>query len=252
MLVAALLAATSLLAGAGAGAATAGPRSVVLPILEYHRVGPLRPTLPALTDRLTVDPATFAAQMEWLRRRGFHAITMRQAYDALALGRPLPPRPVMVTFDDGYRDVLWNAAPVLRRLRMPATEFVITGRVDGPDPSFLTWPELRQLERAGFAIGSHTATHADLSALPPGQAVSQLERSRAALRAHLRRPVDWLSYPFGRVDPSVVVLARRAGYLLGVTEQPGALQTAAGRLELRRFEILDTTGVAGLSALLGR
>ncbi|MGZ4389903.1 MAG: polysaccharide deacetylase family protein, partial [Gaiellaceae bacterium] len=221
-------------------------------ILEYHRVGPLRPTLPAISRRLTVDPATFGSQMEWLQRHGFHAATMRQAYDALALGRPLPPRPVMVTFDDGYRDVLWNAAPVLHRLRMPATEFVITGRVDGQDPSFLTWPELRRLQRAGFAIGSHTVTHADLPALPPAQALGQLERSRAALLAHLRRPADWLAYPCGRVDAAVVGLARRAGYLLGVTERPGAVQSAADPLELHRFEVLDTTGVAGFSALLGR
>src|SRR5512143_437547 len=131
MRAAVLLALTALLVGAGSTAPAR--RAFVLPILEYHRIGPPGPRLPALTDRLTVDPAGFAAQMEWLKRHGFHAVTMQQAYEALTRGRRLPSRPVMVTFDDGYRDVLWNAAPVLHRLRMPATEFVITGRVDGRD-----------------------------------------------------------------------------------------------------------------------
>jgi peptidoglycan/xylan/chitin deacetylase (PgdA/CDA1 family) len=222
---------------------------VKLPILEYHRIGPLTPALPAITRRLTVDPASFAAQMEWLKRHRFHAVTDVQAYDAMERGAALPPRPVMITFDDGYRDVLWNAAPVLHRLGLPATAFVITDRVDGRDPSFLTWGELRRLERLGVAIGSHTVSHADLAALAPGAALAQLVRSRRTLQEHLHRPVDWLSYPFGRFDAAVAALARRAGYELGVTEAPGDVQSAP--LELRRDEVLDTTGVAGVAGFLG-
>ena len=71
----------------------------------------------------------------------------------------MPAEPVMITFDDGYRDVLWHAAPVLHRLHMPATEYVITGRVSNGDPSFLTWPQLGRLEKLGVTIGSHTVTH---------------------------------------------------------------------------------------------
>lgn len=233
-------------------AALVAAAALHLPILEYHRIGPLTPRLDALTRRLTVAPADFAAQMHWLARNGFHAVGARQAYDALELGGRLPPRPVLLTFDDGYRDVLWNAAPVLHGLRMPAVAFVISGRVDGPDPSFLTWPELRRLERDGFAVESHTVSHADLPALPPARALAELRDSRAALQAHLGRPVDWLSYPFGHEDASVRALARRAGYRAAVTELPGDVQRGADPLELHRDEILDTTGVAGLAALLGR
>lgn len=80
--------------------------------------------------------------MEWLAQHGFHAITDRQLLRALDLGTPLPERPVLIAFDDGYADVLSNAAPVLHRLHWPATAFVITDRVGGPDPSFLRWREL--------------------------------------------------------------------------------------------------------------
>ena len=227
-------------------------RTVQVPILMYHRIDLVKPTLPPITQRLTVDPRAFAAEMEWLKRNGYHAISDLQLYDALEHGAPLPPRPVMITFDDGYRDVLGKAAPVLRRLHWPATAFIITDRVSGPDPSFLTWGMLRRLERDGIAIGDHTVTHADLAALPPAQVRWQLVDSRRLLQRRLGAPVQWLAYPAGRFDPAVVAIARAAGYVLAVTTQPGVTQSAAQPLELHRDEVLDTTGVGGLAGLLGR
>jgi peptidoglycan/xylan/chitin deacetylase (PgdA/CDA1 family) len=227
-------------------------RTIVLPILLYHRIAPLSSALPAITQRLTVSPADFAAQMTWVVRHGYHAITELQAFDALEHGAALPRKPLMITFDDGYRDVLWNAAPVLRRLHLRATEFVITGRISGPDSSFLTWPELVRLERQGVEIGSHTITHADLPALPPGGALPELLASRLTLERHLHRAIQWLAYPYGKTNASVVSLVRRAGYLLAMTEVPGNVQSARRPLLLRRDEILDTSGVSGLAADLAR
>jgi peptidoglycan/xylan/chitin deacetylase (PgdA/CDA1 family) len=154
----------------------------------------------------------------------------------------------MITFDDGYRDVLWNAAPILHRLHMPATAYVITGRISGSDSSFLTWGELRQLERLGFTIGSHTVHHVDLTLVPPESAYSELVDSKRVLEQRLHRPVPWFAYPAGRFDAAVVGEAARAGYLLAVTTEPGFVQT--NRLELHRLEVLDTTGRSGLKALL--
>ncbi len=226
-------------------------RTVVVPILMYHRIG-REPVGPAITDALTVPTAVFAGEMRWLRGAGFHAITQRQLFEALEYGTRLPRRPVVITFDDGYRDVLWNAAPLLHRLRMPATAYVITGRLSGPDSSFLTWGELGQLEADGITIGSHTVHHLELTLLPRVLALDELVDSRWQLEQHLHRRVPWFAYPAGREDPVVVALARRAGYLLAVTTRPGDLQSARHPLELFRYEVLDTTGVRGLAALLGR
>jgi peptidoglycan/xylan/chitin deacetylase (PgdA/CDA1 family) len=225
-------------------------RILTVPILMYHRIASPSASEPPLTQALTVAPATFAAQMRWLRHAGFHAIRQEQLFAALEHGRPLPSRPVMITFDDGYRDVLWNAAPLLARLRMPATAYVVTGRIDDGDPSFLTWPELPRLEARGIEIGSHTVDHLDLTLLTRGRALDELERSRRALERHLGHPVQWFSYPAGRENPRVVRLVRRAGYVLAVTTRPGELQAASRPLTLRRLEVLDTTGVRGLAALL--
>jgi len=226
-------------------------RTLTVPILMYHRVGRLPAVSGPYSAGLTVQPSVFAAQMEWLVRHGFHAISMQQLFDALEWGRPpLPPRPVAITFDDGYTDVLWNAEPVLHRLHMPATAFVITDRIGGPDHSFLSWPELRDLEADGFAIGSHTVHHLDLTRISPAQAWLELSRSRRTLERRLGVPVDWFAYPAGAEDPAVVRLVRRAGYLLAVTTTPGFVQSAREPFLLHRDEIGRSDGLAGFAALL--
>jgi peptidoglycan/xylan/chitin deacetylase (PgdA/CDA1 family) len=217
----------------------------------YHRVGASSPGEPDITRDLTVAAPVFDAQMRWLRTAGFHAITAEQLYAALDWGAPLPPRPIVITFDDGYRDVLWNASAELERLHMPAVAFVITARVSDGDPSFLTWPELQLLEQRGFTIGSHTVHHLELTLLPAREALAELVLSRQALQRHLHRPVRFFAYPAGRVDAQVLPLVRKAGYLLAFTTAPGDVQRAGEPFLIHRYEVLDTTGVAGLKALLG-
>jgi peptidoglycan/xylan/chitin deacetylase (PgdA/CDA1 family) len=227
-------------------------RKLELPILTYHRIDRPAPREPAMERRLTVAPADFAAQMRWLAAHGYHGVTERQVYDAVAHGRELPPRPVLVTFDDGYRDVLTYAVPVLERLHFPATAFVITNRTgDGAGGPWLTWADLHRMERLGLDVGSHTVSHRNLTALPPAAARDELVRSRRALELHLGHPVQWFAYPFGGVDGPVAALTRQAGYVLAVTTRPGRVQDGSRPLELHRDEVLDTTGVAGVAALVG-
>ena len=231
--------------------ATLPARTLRVPILMYHRIDVLRPTLPAITRALTVAPADFAAQMRWLRAHGYHAITQTQLFDALEHGRALPAKPILITFDDGYRDVLKYAAPVLVRLHMPATAYVITGRISGSDVSFLSWLMLNALEQDGIEIGSHTVSHSELPSLSDPAVLQELIQSRRALEEHLKHPVQWFSYPAGRFDGRTETLVRQAGYVLAVTTQPSSDQDAQAPLALHRYEVQDTTGVRGLAALLG-
>lgn len=215
----------------------------------YHLVGPHQPGDHGYTLALTVSTDRFRAEMDWLHGHGYHAITMQRLFDALERDAPLPSKPVAITFDDGYRDVLWNAAPILYRLHMPATAFVVTGRISGKDTSFLTWPELGLLERRGFTIGSHTVDHLELTLLTATRARYELARSRLALQTHLDRQVRWFAYPAGRFDASVVRLVQKVGYLLAFTTLPGDAQRSP--LLLHRDEILSTTSVGQLAALVG-
>ena len=230
--------------------ATLPARTVKVPILMYHRIDALKPSLPAITRALTVAPVDFAAQMTWLRGHGYHAITQAQLFAALEKGKKLPAKPVMITFDDGYRDVLTNAAPWLERLGMPATAYVITSRISNGDVSFLTWAQLEALEKSGVEIGSHTVHHSELPSLSDPTALQELIQSRRALEQHLHHPVQSFAYPAGKFNEHSEGLARQAGYVLAVTTQPGATQDARAPFALHRYEVLDTTGVRGLAALL--
>jgi peptidoglycan/xylan/chitin deacetylase (PgdA/CDA1 family) len=225
-------------------------RGLTVPILMYHRIDVVDATTPAITRRLTVAPGDFAAQMRWLVRHGYHSITQRRLFAALMCGRALPTKPVMITFDDGYRDVFFNASTVLLRLGLRATAYVITGRVSGTDSSFLTWTLLRALEARGIEIGSHTVSHVDLTSVSDDAAFGELLESRYALQRALGHAVPWLAYPSGRHDARVEALARRAGYVLATTTDVGVSQWASRPLALERLRVLDSTGVPGLAELL--
>jgi peptidoglycan/xylan/chitin deacetylase (PgdA/CDA1 family) len=227
-----------------------GGRQLTVPILMYHRIDYLRPGLPEITRRLTVDPTDFEHQMEWLNEHGFHSLTQQALRDALLDGRPLPRKPILITFDDGYRDVLGKASPVIARLGMHATEYVISNRLFGTDSSFLTVPELHLLEQRGIQIGSHTETHAQLTALSDAHALQELTTSKHVLEQALDHPVVWFAYPYGAYDDHVAGLVAQAGYQLAVTTKPGSCQDSNNPLELKRFEVLDTTGVHGLASML--
>lgn len=225
-------------------------REIVVPILMYHRINIAPSTAPSMTRRLTVHPAVFELQMRWLKRHGYRAVTQREVFEALICGRPLGPKPILITFDDGYRDNLYNAAPVLARLDMPATAYVIADRISNGDPSFLTWGMLQALERHGIEIGAHTSTHRDLTTLSDRRALDELLGSRRKLERRLGHPVPWLAYPFGAYDERIERLARRAGYLLAVTTEWGSRHSARRPLALHRLRVLDSTGVRGLAAML--
>jgi peptidoglycan/xylan/chitin deacetylase (PgdA/CDA1 family) len=146
--------------------------------------------------------------------------------------------------------VFTHALPVLARLHLPATEYVITTRISGPDPSFLTWGQLRDLEQGGVDIGSHTLTHRPLPSMSHYLLTQELVASRRVLERHLRHPIQWFAYPFGQFDARSVAAVRRAGYVLAVTTQGGVVQDAQHPLELRRYEISGSAGVAGFAGIM--
>ncbi len=231
--------------------ATPPAGSVRVPVLMYHRVADPRPIRTEMERALNVAPQDFAAQMRWLRSNGYTTITQSQLHAAMAEGASLPDKPVLITFDDGYIDISKTVMPILRRHGMVATAYVITSRVTGPDRAFMKFRALRRIEAAGIEVGSHTANHLDLTASSDATVLSELEESRATLERGLGHPVQWLCYPAGRFDARVEALARRAGYALAVTTEPGSVHDRARPFAISRVRVSNTTGVAGLRQALG-
>jgi peptidoglycan/xylan/chitin deacetylase (PgdA/CDA1 family) len=226
-------------------------RQRAVPILMYHRVDYVKPTTPAPTKALTVSPEGFRHQMAWLKRHGYHTITQRSLFNALMCGSHLPRKPIVITFDDGYKDVFRYASPVIERFGMHAISYLITKRISGDDPSFLTWKQVRRFETRGVEIGSHTVSHAALTSLSNAGAMDELVESRKKLERKLDHRVSWLAYPYGDYDGRIETLAKKAGYKLAVTTDWGSLQSASRPFALKRLRVLNTTGVSGLAAMLG-
>lgn len=180
-----------------------------VPILMYHVIA--APPAHARYPSLFVAPARFRAQMRWLAAHGYHAVTLERLYAHWRRGLPLPPRPLVLTFDDGYRSVATAALPVLRRLGWPG---VVNLELRHETlPWGLSRRQLRALLAAGWELDSHSISHPDLTRLPPTQLRREVAGSRAILRRQLHIPVDFFSYPSGRYDASVVAAVRAAGYL---------------------------------------
>ncbi|MFM8612661.1 MAG: polysaccharide deacetylase family protein [Actinomycetota bacterium] len=208
-------------------------RTLDVPILMYHRI---------------------ARQMAWLADAGYASITQRQLFAALMEGAPLPERPVLITFDDGYREIAETAAPIMARHGLTGTAYVITDRIladPAAAPLWMTEDQLRDLAAAGWDIGSHTVTHQELTLVDEATALRELRASRFRLERILGRPVQWFCYPVGEYDTASEGLVRRAGYVLAVTTDEGTLQRADQPLLLQRVRVSDDTGVAGLRARLG-
>jgi peptidoglycan/xylan/chitin deacetylase (PgdA/CDA1 family) len=159
------------------------------------------------SDGLTIGVGTFERYCKFFARH-FRVVPLRHLVDKLEAGRPLN-RELAITFDDGYRDNFDNAAPVLEKLSLPATFFVITQWI-GTDVvpwwdrqrdvrhCWMTWDDVRSLHRKGFDIGAHTQTHVDLGQVSAIVAEKEIFGSRLELETQLGASVQSFAYPYGR------------------------------------------------------
>lgn len=219
-------------------------RRMAIPILLYHVVATPPPSAPY--PQLWVDPATFAAEMRALHRAGYWAITMQRAWAAWTRGGALPRKPVIVSFDDGYRGDYTHARPVLRALGWPG---VLNLELHNVGPNNLRASEVRGLIRAGWEIASHTVTHPDLTTASPARVRDELVRSRVQLRRRFGVRARFFCYPYGHYDAQVEAAVRAAGYSAATTEDEG-YATAANPYALRRIRVNRSDTSATLLARL--
>ncbi len=206
-----------------------------VPILMYHYIR----INPVASDRagfiLSVTPSDFALQMRFLVEHGYHTVTMSQVREYVRHGTPLPPKPIAITFDDGYDDAYTAARPVLEQYHLTATFFIITGFLD--HPHYMTWAQVEALDRDGMEIGSHTVHHPSLPRLNPLALRFELESSRSDLERHLGHPVLDFGYPGGEFNPTVVRAVAAAGYLSATTTRSGIARRGDDPLELPRLRV---------------
>jgi peptidoglycan/xylan/chitin deacetylase (PgdA/CDA1 family) len=223
-------------------------------VLMYHRIN-LDGESPK--SEFSVDESTFRKQMEFLDANGFKTITYRDYRHYLKGEAELPQKPVMITFDDGYRSIHHVALPIMKQHSMTGVVFVVADsrlKVNAWDVplgielwELLDQQQILDLHRAGFEIGSHTLTHRDLAQLSTEEAKDEIFRSRQILENLLHYPVTTFSYPFGVVNEQTKHLVSEAGYEGAFCGWSGPLNFGGDAFEIRRIAVFRTVTMFGFA-----
>jgi peptidoglycan/xylan/chitin deacetylase (PgdA/CDA1 family) len=213
------------------------PHTGPVPILEYHVLGAAPVDAPY--PDLYVSRPDFHRQMDWLDEHGYEAVTLEQVEDAWYHGGTLPPKPVVLSFDDGYRPQFTFALPQLRKHGWAG---VLNLKAEGSD---LYRSNVKAMIGAGWELAAHTIHHLDLTELDAEQLHEEVAGSRTILRREYGVPVENFCYPSGRYDDTVIAAVKAAGYVGATTEIPG-YASRESPYELARFEILGSGGLSGM------
>jgi peptidoglycan/xylan/chitin deacetylase (PgdA/CDA1 family) len=207
------------------------PAAPGVPVLMYHKIGDPPPG--SKLGKLWVSTKAFRRQMEYLRKNGWTPITFLDVAAHLDEGAPVPAKPVVITFDDGYRNNYENAFPVLKEFGFKAVVFLVVNTLEGEnawhDPAtetripMLSWKQIDEMRAAGVEFGSHTLSHPRLERLAPDAARGEIEESRRLLAARLGKAPVSFAYPYGNGadSPALQEMVRKAGYRWAVSVHQG-------------------------------
>lgn len=204
--------------------ARTGPPPAGVPVLMYHKIGEEK------GNDAVISPARFAEHMEYLHRNGYRTLSLVEL-DAYLAGRTeLPSKPVVITFDDGYRDTYEIALPVLKKYGFKSTIFVLLNDSD----RHLTWAEMREMKAAGMAVEPHGYTHRDLGAMSPAQQAAEIAKAKEMLDRELGQDSRYYCYPNGSYNDTTLRLLKEKGFALAVTIDPGWVKRGDNPMALQR------------------
>ncbi len=206
-----------------------------VPILMYHRVG----SFAARGDLNIVSQKSFARQMKFLHKHGYHVISLDDLVDGIYKGVSFNRKTVVITFDDGYEDNYNQAFPILKRYDLPATIFLVSDWVGSPD--FMTWEQVREMQRSDIEFGSHSRKHAYLPDVnDQAQLEDEIINSKKILEENLGQPVRYFSYPSGGYTEEVKEIVKKAKYKGACATNRGYDRFNTRPYELKRIRINDT------------
>ncbi|MBV9711859.1 MAG: polysaccharide deacetylase family protein, partial [Ktedonobacteraceae bacterium] len=218
-------------------------RTVQVPIPMFHHISNV-PVYEALARSLEVNPTLFTQQMDYLKAQGYHTITFNQLFNALYYGGPLPTKPIILTFDDGYDDAYKFAYPILKAHGFSGMFYIITGKIGWGGQ--MTWRQMSEMLQNGMQMGSHTIHHVDMGQVLNEslvQAQQELQVSQITLQRGFGIPIQQFCYPSGEPfrhgtlaeQQQIVSLLAQDGYV-GATTDPG--MTGTMQDDMAPFELL--------------
>ena len=199
-----------------------------VPVLLYHRVGTDK-------DDLTVSVEHFRRDMDFLAHSGYRTLSLAEVSAYLSdRSVALPPRSIMITFDDGYLDNYQNAFPILTEYGLTASFYIISGMLD--EEERVNAAQIREMQRFGMDFGSHTVTHRPLGELSAAEAKAELSDSRETLQDLLGKAVDFVAYPCGSHTEETMRIVREIGYCGGFSTRSG-FTVFSNHFSIRRIPI---------------
>lgn len=199
-----------------------------LPILMYHKVNP---SSKVGGLGLRVLPVEFDWQMNYLHENGYQTLSMEEAYQYLQGKLKVKGKPIVITFDDGYKDNYTYAYPILRKYNFKGNIFLISRiigktniwdeKVGRPRNYILNWSEIDEMNKHGIYFGAHTANHPKLAKISLKEAWQEIDLSKKDLENHFKTKVDYFCYPFGSYNKNVENLVEKAGFKAALTVDQG-------------------------------
>jgi len=214
-----------------------------IPILCYHWFNDAEQPGQSVAPEFGISSAKFSKQMRYLAENGYTSISVDDLINYLERDSKLPPRPVLITFDDGYEDFYRYAYPALRENNLKATVFLITDYINGsnlwdqaagePPRPILSWSQIREMSDNGIEFGSHTCSHPSLDLQKAETIRRELEDSKKALEDGLGRRVDSIAYPYGNFNRMVKQIAAESGY----REAFAVIRAESDLFDSRRYQL---------------
>ncbi len=217
--------------------------TVKVPILLYHYVEYVKDKGDTIRQSLDIIPRVFEEQIQTLLSDSYTFITMDELADYLDGERSLPPKPIIITFDDGYRDLRTDVLPILRKYHVKAVAYIVSGFVD--KPNFMSTQELREVASSGLVeIAAHSVHHLNLKAIKPELARKEVEESKTAIEKLVGIPVHNFAYPYGDFNQNIIDFVQKAGYRTAASVIAGSIHSEQDRYFIYRLRPGARTGKA--------
>lgn len=212
-------------------------RNIEVPMLMYHYISPLPPNADAIRRDLTIEPELFARHLDRIRDLGYETVTIRNIVEFLNTGTPLPQKPIVLTFDDGYVDHYVYAFPALQDRDMVGTFFIVSDYPYSGNTSYMDWGMVRVLARSGMEVESHAQLHKTLANRSETYLKAQAENSLRAFQQELGYRPRIISYPGGFFDTETIRIYKEVNFWAGITTLPGNVHYSDDLFRLRRVRL---------------
>ena len=216
--------------------------TIEVPVLMYHDVSRMG------SSGINLSQQVFSAQMDYLQKNGYTSVSLDQIAAALRGQATLPPKPIALTFDDGWAHVYTDAVPVLQSHGFRATSFVLAGYSNWHSPTFLSWEQIKSLRAMGMWIGVHSFTHPSLVRLNAIGLRHEIVDAKMEIEKNSGGPVTVFAYPYGVLSPRVMQTVQDAGYVAAVAIGPRIQQRSDQIYRLNRIAMSNGMTTARFGA----